>query len=1514
MKKLLSKLIFSLCSILVCVGLVFTCTPKTITSTYAYTIGVLEENQTEQVAEIVLNDAANGKKYLYLYPNSNGISSIKDAFAYYVNAGGVGNYHDKGNQSSETELLHNLSYEIGHNDVIDSDDNGQFVSTISLSKNIILAMNAGFISNISASAQVVSTSSNSWNAKDAPETITMILAVYKENGDVGVESTPASQKTTEYASVSASLNNFAGQNYDKIALSFTSSFTSIKAGFINSTTGKNYMKIKLPTLEIVSTDKTKPTFSASAESSWTNEDRVVLVSATDNESGIYKIEYRKQGSSDWTLINDYAEGGNLKNSAETSFKVSQNGTYEIKVTDNVGNETISSFTESHIDKDSPNIKIDMAENFDSKTISFDASLLSSVLSAETYTFDYEALSLYGKDMTGSVSETGKPFVIGLNTLSVPENGVYNFKFNAYDEAGNIMQTIEIMNVSIDDRQVVTLEIEGLYIYTENGFTPKYEVSTTENINILFSYKNESETEDYASITSVGKYYVYFVIDDECFKGNGKQLIEILPKEVILTNPKTEYEYSGEIFELSFDISQDIELEYTIKKGEELAELKNAGEYSVIVSSVSENYVIVNAEFVVTVKKHTLVLQNIENVFEYDATSHEVKFDLDVAQEKTNIVVLYYDAANNLISSDNIVASGNYYVVFEYIGDTENYSFGEYSSIENALSLTISKRNLSVVASAFEIEYGEDLGSLSYSLIGELESEPLRIFELVLTKDGKEAEFNKSGKLDAGTYVAEVKIIDSLTEEQERLILNYSLNFVNSNIEVAKKSVQIIPNAKQSKVYGTEDSEILFSATGLILGDELKGSVSREQGENAGYYNITLGSLSNDNYNLKLSSEKFEITKRVCFIKVKKSQKTYGKADPEFVFETEKSNILPEDLALFNSSLFVRDAGENVGRYEVRFNENAFNELAVSKNYYVLSAPAKLEVVKANLIVRANKVQAIYGEEEKELTFTAENLDDYDLINIKLVREKGTNVGEYAISAVAVESENYDIEFIPSVYSILPREIQIVAKNSSKVYGQSDNLEFSVIGTDETLNIELSRIAGENVGTYLVNGYIFQNENYVVTEFVPAELAITKAKISVEIDTKTKKYGEKDEQLSCKITGLVFEDSLKVNLVREKGENVGEYLISLGENNFDNYEVASVTNASYIVVKAKVNFALENKTTIYSENQKAYIGKIESEFDESLFTYFYEDEVGNELEDAPVNAGLYKVYAKFVGTSNYEACVTEKVNLVIERRMISLTIKQLTFLYNGKGQGVQPENNLACKAGYIIKYTKDGEEVTDPIEVGDYTFTIKSNDSNYVCDYTNVMHIVAEFVSDNGDDASISTSSVSFSNANLDIVKSNESLLMKKFNTVFDGRTCIAVYEFAGSSKKETGDIFTVKIKAIDNKPVEIFAVDKNGNLTKVSYALVDGYYVLSVNSLASDLIVTRTNQILKYAKIIAMAVVLFLSMFITKTINRRRKNNFFARNTTIKKLDKNLVKENIGIVTSRIDYDDKVPVSEIINK
>ena len=129
---------------------------------------------------------------------------------------------------------------------------------------------------------------------------------------------------------------------------------------------------------------------------------------------------------------------------------------------------------------------------------------------------------------------------------------------------------------------------------------------------------------------------------------------------------------------------------------------------------------------------------------------------------------------------------------------------------------------------------------------------------------------------------------------------------------------------------------------------------------------------------------------------------------------------------------------------------------------------------------------------------------------------------------------------------------VTADAKSKIYGDPDpaltyQITAGSLVTGDSLTGALTRVAGENVGTYAIQqGTLAASANYTLT-FVGANLSIGTRALTVTADAKSKIYGDPDPALTYQITGgsLVTGDSLTGALTRVAGENVGTYAIQQG---------------------------------------------------------------------------------------------------------------------------------------------------------------------------------------------------------------------------------------------------------------------------------------------------------------------------------------------------------------------------------
>ena len=163
--------------------------------------------------------------------------------------------------------------------------------------------------------------------------------------------------------------------------------------------------------------------------------------------------------------------------------------------------------------------------------------------------------------------------------------------------------------------------------------------------------------------------------------------------------------------------------------------------------------------------------------------------------------------------------------------------------------------------------------------------------------------------------------------------------------------------------------------------------------------------------------------------------------------------------------------------------------------------------------------------------------------------------------------NYNDQAGAAAIVIAQRPITITADPKTKIYGNNDPLltaqATNVVGGNLPTG-SLSRVAGEDVGTYQINqGTYTYGSNYFET-YVPANLSITTRPITITANSgQGKVYGQADPTLLAMATNIAYSDQPTGSLVRVVGENVGNYQINKGSytygtNYFETYMPTNFT--------------------------------------------------------------------------------------------------------------------------------------------------------------------------------------------------------------------------------------------------------------------------------------------------------------------------------------------------------------------
>ena len=138
----------------------------------------------------------------------------------------------------------------------------------------------------------------------------------------------------------------------------------------------------------------------------------------------------------------------------------------------------------------------------------------------------------------------------------------------------------------------------------------------------------------------------------------------------------------------------------------------------------------------------------------------------------------------------------------------------------------------------EKTYGDEDPVLTYSVDGLINSDKLT------------GALSRATGENVGSYAIEQGSLNNP---------NYTITIADGVVFTIKpKDVTVTPKANLSKEYGDPDPELEYEAT-LVGEDTFTGALSREDKEEIGKYEITQGTLANDNYNINFTTGvEFEI--------------------------------------------------------------------------------------------------------------------------------------------------------------------------------------------------------------------------------------------------------------------------------------------------------------------------------------------------------------------------------------------------------------------------------------------------------------------------------------------------------------------------------------------------------------------------------------------------------------------------------------------------------------------------------
>ena len=263
-------------------------------------------------------------------------------------------------------------------------------------------------------------------------------------------------------------------------------------------------------------------------------------------------------------------------------------------------------------------------------------------------------------------------------------------------------------------------------------------------------------------------------------------------------------------------------------------------------------------------------------------------------------------------------------------------------------------------------------------------------------------------------------------------------------------------------------------------------------------------MANSNYDITYAGANLTVTQRPITVTADAKSKEYGATDPALTYAVTAGSLVGQDAL---SGSLTRVSGEPVGTYAIGQGSLA------NSNYDITYVPADVTVTQRPLSITADAATKEYGATDPTFTYviTSGSLVGQDTLLGSLSRTSGANVGSYALTIGTLANSNYNITFIPANLTISQRPVTVTAADKTKVFGSTDpSLTYSVttgslVGSD-SFSGGLSRVSGENVGTYAINQGTLANSNYDIS-FVNGAMSVTRAtQNALTVTTSQVTYG------------------------------------------------------------------------------------------------------------------------------------------------------------------------------------------------------------------------------------------------------------------------------------------------------------------------------------------------------------------------------------------------------------------------
>ncbi|MBQ8361463.1 MAG: leucine-rich repeat protein [Bacteroidaceae bacterium] len=329
-----------------------------------------------------------------------------------------------------------------------------------------------------------------------------------------------------------------------------------------------------------------------------------------------------------------------------------------------------------------------------------------------------------------------------------------------------------------------------------------------------------------------------------------------------------------------------------------------------------------------------------------------------------------------------------------------------------------------------------------------------------------------------------------------------------------------------------------------------------------------------------------------YVTFKETQFTYSGHIPEIPYTH------PTELGVNTDNV----TGIDVGTYEttIKISYNGATVCDIPYTYTITPAPLTLSV---------NDAERTYGDDNPAFSYSltgfVNNENESVLttpVTLSTPATATSTAGTYAINATAA-AKNYTIEVDKGTLTVKKAPLTVKANNKSRTYGDA-NPQFDVsyiglkngestIAQTSPFNISTTATAKSDAGIYPITVTGGVSNNYEFIEYLPGELTVGKAPLTIAVQSTARSYGEENPTFKFSYSGFRNGDT-EANLLTPPAattpatptSSVGNYTLTPNGATSNNYDIA-YTNGTLTVEKALLTIRANNATRMYGDENPAF---------------------------------------------------------------------------------------------------------------------------------------------------------------------------------------------------------------------------------------------------------------------------------------------------------------------------------------